>query len=101
MMVMGGSVNGGKIYGNFPKMDVSTYNRNINFRGNYIPAVSTDEFYAELALWYGVSPSDLCYALPNIGNFYNYSANQYPVGFMNFANAEINTTNHPQNCLTY
>jgi uncharacterized protein (DUF1501 family) len=101
MMVMGGAVNGGKVYGNFPKMDVSTYNRNINFRGNYIPAVSTDEFYAELALWYGVSPNDLCYALPNIGNFYNYTANQYPVGFMNFANTTINTANHPQNCITY
>ncbi len=101
MMVMGGAVNGGKVYGNFPKMDVSTYNRNINFRGNYIPAVSTDEFYAEMALWYGISPSDLCYALPNIGNFYNYAPNQYPVGFMNFAGSTINTTNNPLNCITY
>jgi uncharacterized protein (DUF1501 family) len=101
MMVMGDAVKGGKIYGNFPKMDVTNYNRNINFRGNYIPAVSTDEFYAEMALWYGVSPSDLCYVLPNIGNFYNHMPNNYPVGFMNFANTPLNTVNHPQACLTY
>lgn len=101
MMVMGGSVNGGRIYGAYPKMDVLTYNRNISFRGNFIPAVSTDEFYAELALWYGVSPNDLCYVLPNIGNFYSYAANQYPVGFMNFNNTTISNEDLPPTCLTY
>ncbi|MCU0324490.1 MAG: DUF1501 domain-containing protein [Spirosomaceae bacterium] len=100
-IVMGGSVNGGKIYGSYPKMDVATYNRNISFRGNFIPAVSTDEFYAELALWYGVSPNDLCYVLPNLGNFYSYAANQYPVGFMNFNGTAISNEDLPPNCLSY
>ena len=98
-MVMGGAVNGGKIYGSYPKMDVSDNNNmNVSFRGNFIPAVSTDEMYAELALWYGVSPADLCYVLPNLGNFYNYSAGQYPIGFMNFSNSPISNINHPLGC---
>jgi uncharacterized protein (DUF1501 family) len=101
-MIMGGAVNGGRVFGAYPKMDLSNNNPlNISFRGNFIPAVSTDEMYAELALWYGVSPSDLCYVLPNIGNFYSYSANNYPIGFMNFNGSSISTTNHPLDCLNY
>ncbi|MCP9755256.1 DUF1501 domain-containing protein [Lacihabitans sp. CCS-44] len=101
-MIMGGAVNGGRIFGAYPKMDLSNLNsRNISYRGNFIPTVSTDEMYAELALWYGVSPSDLCYVLPNLGNFYSYSANNYPIGFMNFNQSPISTVNHPLDCLTY
>jgi len=99
-MVMGGAVNGGRIFGSYPKMDINNP-MNVSFRGNFIPAVSTDEFFAELALWYGISPSDLCYVLPNIGNFYGYANNQYPVGFMNFSGTTISTENHPKGCLTY
>lgn len=99
-IVMGGAVNGGKILGAYPKMNAN-YPLNVSFRGNFIPAVSTDEFYAELALWYGISPSDLCYVLPNIGNFYSYAPGQYPLGFMNFNGTTISTENFPQNCLTY
>lgn len=100
-MIMGGSVKGGKIYGAFPSMNLTNNAQNISFRGNFIPAVSTDEMYAEMALWYGVSPADLCYILPNIGNFYSYSANNYPIGFMNFAGTNISTDDKPQSCLTY
>lgn len=100
-MVMGGAVNGGKIYGAFPKMDVLTNPQNISFRGNFIPSVSTDELYAELALWYGVSPADLCYVLPNLGNFYSYSTGNYPLGLMNFSGTSISTDDKPQGCLTY
>ncbi len=100
-MVMGGAVNGGRVFGAYPKMNVTTYDRNVSFRGNFIPAISTDEFYAELALWYGVSRADLCYALPNIGNFYGNTANTYPVGFMNFVGSTISTIDQPLNCLTY
>lgn len=102
-MIMGGAVKGGKIYGTYPKMDVLSASnlQNISIRGSFIPSISTDEFYAELALWYGISPYDLCYALPNLGNFYSYAANTYPVGFMNFSGTTISTDNLPQNCLTY
>lgn len=100
-MVMGGAVNGGKIYGAFPKMNVTSNSQNVSFRGNFIPSVSTDELYGELALWYGVSPADLCYALPNLKNFYTYSPNNYPLGLMNFGGTPISTDDYPQNCLTY
>ncbi len=100
-MVIGGSVNGGKIYGAYPKMDLNSNTQNVSVRGNFIPAVSTDELYAEMALWYGVSPSDLCYVLPNIGNFYNYTPGNYPVGFMNFNGTTISNIDRPQSCLTY
>lgn len=99
-MVLGGAVNGRKIYGAYPRMDTGASNDlNISFRGNFIPTISTDEMYAELALWYGVSPSDLCYVLPNIGNFYSYSSGNKPVGFMNYSS--VSGGNHPLDCLSY
>lgn len=100
-MVMGGAVKGGKIYGSYPRMSVENYDRNVNRRGHYIPALSTDELYAELALWYGVSPYDLCYVLPNLGNFYSYTPNNYPVGFMDFSGTTVSTDDKPQGCTTY
>lgn len=99
-LVMGGAVNGGKIYGGFPQMSLNNNPQNISFRGNFIPAVSTDELYAELALWYGISPADLCYVLPNLGNFYSYSAGNYPLGLMNMSDG-ISNIDRPKNCLTY
>jgi uncharacterized protein (DUF1501 family) len=100
-MVMGGAVKGGKIYGSYPRMSVDNYDRNVSNRGHYIPALSTDELYAELALWYGVSPYDLCYVLPNLGNFYSYAPNNYPVGFIDFAGTTVSSDNKPQGCTTY
>ncbi|MFT6810438.1 MAG: hypothetical protein ACJA01_003681, partial [Saprospiraceae bacterium] len=100
-MVMGGAVKGGTIYGAYPNMNIYENPMNVSFRGNFIPAISTDEMYAELALWYGISPVDLCYVLPNLGNFYSYSQNNYPVGFMDFVGTEICTNNHPLDCLSY
>ncbi len=100
MMVMGGGVNGGKIYGAFPKMSLFNNFQNVSFRGNFIPSIATDELYAELALWFGVSPADLCYVLPNIGNFYTHSAGNYPLGLMNMT-AGVSNVDRPQNCLTY
>lgn len=84
MMVMGGSVNGGKVFGSYPKMNLDNNPHSVSFRGNFIPAISTDEMYAELALWYGVAPGQLPYVLPNLSNFYSYSSSNKPVGFMNY-----------------
>ncbi|MFC5051801.1 DUF1501 domain-containing protein [Rubritalea spongiae] len=76
-IVMGGAVNGNKVYGEYPSdlrpgfMDVDTG------RGRFIPTTSVDELHAELACWYGVGLNDLPTVLPNINNF-NYS----PMGLM-------------------
>nr|HPN72172.1 hypothetical protein [Saprospiraceae bacterium] len=50
--------------------------------GVLIPSTSTDAYFAELALWYGVPPSELSTLFPNIGNFYNTSSGVKPIGFM-------------------
>lgn len=79
VMVMGGSVNGGKIYGQYPSLAL---NGNLMVDESIIiPTTSCDEYFAELALWFGASTSQLSSILPNIGNFYSPSAS-LPIGFM-------------------
>lgn len=79
-LVVGGAVNGNRIYGTYPTLypgnplDVD--------RGRLIPQVSVDSFFAELALWFGVPKSDLHLVLPNIGNFYSISSGSNPLGFL-------------------
>jgi uncharacterized protein (DUF1501 family) len=80
VMVMGKQVKGKEVYGQYPNLIL---NSEIELGGGVlIPKVSTDEYFAELALWYGVSPSDLPLLFPNIGNFYNTMSGQGPLGFM-------------------
>ena len=79
-MVMGGSVDGGKMIGDYPELyagnplDVG--------RGIYAPTLSVDEYFAELALWFGVPRSELGQVLPNIGNFYSPQSTTAPLGFL-------------------
>ena len=80
-MVMGG-VNGRKIYGDYP----SLYEDNPldTGRGRLIPTTSCDEYFAELALWFGVTPGELTTVFPNIGRFYDpISGSRMPIGFLN------------------
>jgi hypothetical protein len=51
-------------------------------RGRYIPTTSDDAFYAELALWFGIAPSELDLVLPNIRRFYSPGSMTPPIGFM-------------------
>ena len=73
-------MNGQRIYGQYP----SLYDDNpVDVgRGRLIPTTSADEYFAELALWLGVSKTDLPLVLPNIGNFYNTGSSSPPVGFL-------------------
>ncbi|MEE9374317.1 MAG: DUF1501 domain-containing protein [Saprospiraceae bacterium] len=81
-IIVGGAVNGGQIFGEYPDLDLAN-TVNIDNRGRYIPQLSVDELYAEIALWFGVAVSDLNYILPNIGNFNNYVSNPAPLGLFN------------------
>ncbi len=81
VMVMGGAVNGKDIYGTFPSLELNS-GQEIG-GGVLIPTTSSDEYFAELAMWYGVSSTDLPLILPNIGNFYSPSGSTPPIGFMN------------------
>lgn len=79
-LVVGGGVNGKKIYGQYPALyednalDVG--------RGRLIPTTSVDEYFAELALWLGVSKASLPLVLPNLTRFYDVNSVDWPVGFL-------------------
>ncbi|MGC4070928.1 MAG: DUF1501 domain-containing protein [Nibricoccus sp.] len=78
--VLGGAVNGGLVYGAYPDLSL-TGNSIVTSRGVTIPSLSVDEYFAEMALWLGVSPGNLSAVLPRIGNFYTPGLAR-PVGFM-------------------
>ncbi|PCJ81789.1 MAG: hypothetical protein COA49_03920 [Bacteroidetes bacterium] len=79
-LVFGGAVNGGQIYGQYPSLDLGGVLEVGN--GVLIPEISTDQYFAELALWLGVLPSSLPDIFPNVENFYTPGTGN-PVGFMN------------------
>lgn len=79
-IVMGGAVAGKRIIGEYP--DLYLGNSLDTGGGRLIPTTSTDEFYAELALWFGASESDLTNILPNLSNFWIPGQGTSPLGFM-------------------
>lgn len=79
-IVMGGSVNGGAFYGDYPQ--ISPGNPLDVGRGIYAPTTSVDEYFAELARWFGVPASDLPRVLPNVTRFYSPQSSELPLGFM-------------------
>ncbi len=81
VMAMGGSVNGGTIYGNYPTLSLGS-NEELG-GGVLLPGISTDAYFGELAMWMGVSNTDLPYVLPNLGNFYTIGSPVNPIGFLN------------------
>ncbi len=88
-IIMGGPVRGKEIFGTHPSLALTGNPLNVSNRGRIIPTTSVDEFYAELALWFGVSPNDISYILPNICNFYSTQCpedlpnNYMPIGLFN------------------
>lgn len=80
VMVMGGPVNGGLMYGDYPSLALGNP-LDLGY-GSLIPTTSTDEYFAELALWFGVSKTDLPILFPNLTNFYSTSSPSNPIGFL-------------------
>ena len=79
-LIMGGAVNGGNIYGKYPSLALG--NPLDIGRGVLMPTTSLDQYFAELALWFGVTPSELADILPNVGRFYDVTSGSSPIGFM-------------------
>ncbi len=79
-MVMGGAVNGGQIYGNYPSLELDS--ELMLPRGVVIPTLSSTQYFAELAMWFGVSQSDLFEIFPDLDNFF-LPGSGAPIGFMN------------------
>lgn len=77
MMVAGGAVKGGQVYGQYPDLSLSN-DLMVSQRGNLLPTTASDQIFAELAKWFGVSDTDLNdYVLPNFKRF-----DQNPLGFL-------------------
>jgi len=80
MMVMGGDINGGQLFGSYPSL---VLDNSIEVGGGVlIPQLSCDEYFAELAMWFGVNNGDLADIFPNLGNFYSTGSGA-PIGFLN------------------
>jgi len=82
MMVMGGKqLNGGRIYGNYPDLALDSA---LELGGGvFLPTTSTDQYFGELAKWFGVSDGELPLIFPNLENFYNIGSTELPIGFLN------------------
>ena len=79
-VVMGGAVAGGDVYGSYPSLALGS---SVDTgRGRLLPTLAVDEYFAELALWFGIPAPDLELVLPNIARFYSAASAQPPVGFM-------------------
>ena len=80
VFVVGGPVAGGEFYGEYPDLSLSSP---LDIGGGiFLPKISADEYFAELAMWFGVPATDLPLILPNIRNFYDISSGEKPIGFL-------------------
>jgi uncharacterized protein (DUF1501 family) len=68
MMVVGGAVKGGDLYGTFPTL-VANGPDDATSEGRWVPTTSLDQYAATLATWFGVASADLPSVFPNLANF--------------------------------
>jgi uncharacterized protein (DUF1501 family) len=73
-LVVGGAVNGGRIYGKFPLMtNYSNFNSSnddyADNRGVMLPGISLCQYGSTLAKWFGASDAQLDGLFPTISNF--------------------------------
>lgn len=69
-LIMGGAVQGGKMYGTFPTLALGGPDDS-GTRGTLIPTTSTDQYGATLAAWLGVPANQVGSVFPNLGKFAN------------------------------
>lgn len=79
--VMGGAVQGGRIYGTFPDLTLDS-NDDVGYGGRLLPSTSVDQLVAEMLRWFGVPAGNMGYVLPNLSNFYSASSSSLPIGFL-------------------
>jgi uncharacterized protein (DUF1501 family) len=66
-MVIGDAVRGRTLYGRYPTLEIGGP-EDVG-GGRFIPAVSSDQYAATLAKWFGVAEAQLPTVAPSIGNF--------------------------------
>jgi len=67
-LVLGGAVQGGQIYGQFPLFELGGPN-DTDTRGRWIPTTAVDQYGATLCSWFGIPDSALATVFPNFPNF--------------------------------
>jgi uncharacterized protein (DUF1501 family) len=67
-LVMGGAVQGGKMYGSFPTLALGGPDDS-GSNGRWVPSTASTQYAATLAQWFGVSAAQLPSVFPYIGNF--------------------------------
>ncbi len=75
LMVLGGAVRGGQIFGTLPSLDVDGPD-SVN-RGRIIPTLSASQYAATLLQWLGLSSQQIDLVLPGLNNF-----SQRDLGFL-------------------
>jgi uncharacterized protein (DUF1501 family) len=66
--VIGGAVQGGKFYGQFPLLALGSQ-YDANNRGTLIPTTSVDQYAATMAQWFGVDAATTSQIFPYLANF--------------------------------
>ncbi len=79
VFVLGGPVRGKRIYGEYPSLALKA-DRMI-YRQALVPTRSIDEYFAELAKWFGMHDSDIHEIFPNLSNFHEMRRG-LPFGFL-------------------
>lgn len=67
LMAMGGAVQGGRIFGTLPTLDIN--GPDAVHRGRLLPTLSASQYAATLLEWIGLQPHQLEDVLPTLGNF--------------------------------
>jgi uncharacterized protein (DUF1501 family) len=67
-LVLGGAVQGGQIYGQFPTFELGGPS-DTDTRGRWIPSTSIDQYGATLSSWFGIPAGALAAVFPNLANF--------------------------------
>jgi uncharacterized protein (DUF1501 family) len=64
----GGSLQGGKFFGQFPSLALGGPN-DANTRGTLIPTTSVEQYASTMATWFGLTPANLATVFPYLANF--------------------------------
>ncbi len=74
LMVLGDAVTGKQVYGELPVIELDSDD---DIGNALLPKLSTEQYGATLARWFGVTDTDLDLVFPNVGNF-----SSRDIGFM-------------------
>jgi uncharacterized protein (DUF1501 family) len=67
--ILGGAVQGGKLYGTYPTLALNSNDDDGGNRGRWIPTTSIEQYAATLSAWYGLAPADIPKVFPNLSKF--------------------------------